>query len=480
MYRSQRKKSKGKVFGLLALILILVAGGGLGTYYAYANEMGPFAEKNVDVSQLETETTTETLEDVDGVTIEKTTETFKSDRYPFTVTYITTPFDDVNKTTKQFVDKQKQAYVDRVVETRLQDKEANGQFTIDVEVVPGTEGHTTFVLLENTQVNSTKTPYQLQQLKAFRALQNDEHEGLFPMKALFVQNDENLATLQETVANALQNDEMYQEHLRDDFEEKMKAMTWEDFDNFAFTGENIIFYFDEDHFTKSSEAGANAVSIRLRDLNDILTEDYQSTQLDPSKKYVAMTFDDGPDKKVTPMVLDILDKYKAPATFYMLGNRVEMAPDLAKEVLERGHELGNHSYSHPLLPNLPADKVKYEVQHTNELIQQATGEGPKTFRPPYGGVNDMVRAQLGDLPVILWEVDTLDWQHRNPDKLLAITKAQVHNRAVILMHDIHQPTADGLDAVMKYLQDEGYEFITVTQMLELKQLDEQLKAEKAA
>lgn len=95
-------------------------------------------------------------------------------------------------------------------------------------------------------------------------------------------------------------------------------------------------------------------------------------------------------------------------------------------------------------------------------------------------MNDKVRAQLGGLPVILWEVDTLDWQHRNPDKLLAITKAQVHDRAVILMHDIHQPTADGLDAVMKYLQDEGYEFITVTQMLELKELDEQLKAEKAA
>lgn len=109
MYRSQRKKSKGKLFGLLALILILVAGGGYGTYYAYANEMGPFAEKNVDASQLETETTTETMEDLDGLTVEKKTETFKSDRYPFKVTYIETPFDDVNKTTQQFINEQKQA-----------------------------------------------------------------------------------------------------------------------------------------------------------------------------------------------------------------------------------------------------------------------------------------------------------------------------------------------------------------------------------
>lgn len=183
------------------------------------------------------------------------------------------------------------------------------------------------------------------------------------------------------------------------------------------------------------------------------------------KKRVALTFDDGPDAKVTPQILATLSKYNAKATFFMVGPNASKNSAIVKKVYEAGHEVGNHTWNHPKLTGLSTANVKQEVDRTSNAIYASIGQYPTVFRPPYGAVNDKVRSVI-TMPSILWSIDTLDWKHRNADKILASVKASVKDGSIILMHDIHQTTANGLENVILYLQKQGYEFVTVSEILQ--------------
>jgi len=184
-----------------------------------------------------------------------------------------------------------------------------------------------------------------------------------------------------------------------------------------------------------------------------------------AKKRVALTFDDGPDAKVTPQILTTLKKYDAKATFFMVGKNVSRNTAIVKQVYEAGHEIGNHTSNHKKITSLSIAGVKQEVNGTSNAIYTAIGQYPTVFRPPYGATNDQVRSIM-TIPSILWSIDTLDWKHHNPDKILASVKASVKDGSIILMHDIHQTTANGLDNVLLYLQKQGYEFVTVSDILQ--------------
>jgi len=183
------------------------------------------------------------------------------------------------------------------------------------------------------------------------------------------------------------------------------------------------------------------------------------------KKRVALTFDDGPDAKVTPQVLAILKKYDVHATFFMVGKNVTKNAALVETIYEAGHEVGNHTWNHSKLTNLSTTSVKQEVDRTSNVIYTAIGQYPTVFRPPYGATNEQVRSVIS-MPSILWSIDTLDWKHRNADKILAYVKASAKDGSIILMHDIHQSTANGLENVILYLQKQGYEFVTVSEILQ--------------
>ena len=184
-----------------------------------------------------------------------------------------------------------------------------------------------------------------------------------------------------------------------------------------------------------------------------------------AKKRVALTFDDGPDAKVTPQILAILKKYNVKATFFMVGKNASNNPKTAEQVYKEGHEIGNHTWNHPKLTNLAKASVKEEVDRTSNAIYKAIGQYPTVFRPPYGSTSDQVRSVI-TMPSILWSIDTLDWKHRNADKILTYVKASVNDGSIILMHDIHQTTADGLENVILFLQKQGYECVTVSDILQ--------------
>lgn len=183
-----------------------------------------------------------------------------------------------------------------------------------------------------------------------------------------------------------------------------------------------------------------------------------------AQNMVALTFDDGPNPKTTPQVLDTLKKYHAKATFFILGQNIAGNEELIKRMVAEGHQVANHSWSHPNFVNLSPEQVKHEVEQTQSALEQITGHRPLMVRPPYGSVNKTVMAAMG-LPAMYWSVDSLDWKSRNATAILGVIKANTRPGSIILMHDIHQPTADSLESVLQYLQEKGMSTGTLSDML---------------
>ena len=179
-------------------------------------------------------------------------------------------------------------------------------------------------------------------------------------------------------------------------------------------------------------------------------------------KVIALTFDDGPGP-YTAHLLDVLDQYGAKATFFLIGSKVSSQANVVRSSHARGHQLGNHSWSHPELPKLPVDQIAGEIDRTNDAIKQATGVTPAILRPPYGAVNGVVLEQLRlrGMSSILWSVDTRDWADRNSDIVCSRAVAGARPGAVILMHDIHQTSVGAVPCILSALKQQGYSFVTV-------------------
>ena len=182
-------------------------------------------------------------------------------------------------------------------------------------------------------------------------------------------------------------------------------------------------------------------------------------------KVIALTFDDGPGP-YTAHLLDILDQYGARATFFLIGSKVSGQASVVRSIQARGHQLGNHSWSHPELPKLSVDQIAGEIDRTNEAIRQATGVKPSILRPPYGAVNGVVLEQLRlrNMSSILWSVDTRDWADRNSQIVCSRAVAGARPGAVILMHDIHQTSVNAVPCILSSLKQQGYSFVTIQRL----------------
>ncbi|KXU16049.1 Peptidoglycan N-acetylglucosamine deacetylase [Streptococcus oralis] len=191
---------------------------------------------------------------------------------------------------------------------------------------------------------------------------------------------------------------------------------------------------------------------------------YQAYFVKKNKKVVALTFDDGPNPSTTPQALDTLAKYGVKATFFVLGKNISGNEDLLKRMKSEGHVIGNHSWDHPVLSKLSLEDAKKQITDTEDLLTQVLGSSSKLMRPPYGAITDDIRNNL-DLSFIMWDVDSLDWKSRNETAILTEIQHQARNGSIILMHDIHETTVHCLPKVIEYLKSEGYEFVTVPELL---------------
>lgn len=188
--------------------------------------------------------------------------------------------------------------------------------------------------------------------------------------------------------------------------------------------------------------------------------------------YIALTFDDGPHPKNTPRLLDMLRQRNIKATFYVIGNSVNLYPSIARRIVAEGHEIGNHTYNHPNLTKLSNTKVRQELDTTREAIIRATGVQPRTMRPPYGALRtsqrEMIHSEYG-YPTIMWDVDPLDWKRPGT----AVVKSRILNGtrsgSIVLAHDLHSTTVDAMPTTLDALLAKGFRFVTVSQLLKMKE-----------
>ena len=193
---------------------------------------------------------------------------------------------------------------------------------------------------------------------------------------------------------------------------------------------------------------------------------YNYNDKNKNTKYVALTFDDGPNYN-TNKVLDILDKYSVPATFFVLGKNIKGNEDIIKRMDNLGMEIGNHTFSHELLTKKKKDKIKLEIDTTNKMLFDITGKYPTLLRPSYGSFNKKIR-KASDMPIIIWDIDTLDWKYHNSKKIVDRVVNKVKDGDIILMHDIYSASANALDSIIPMLREMGYTFVTVSDLFYIK------------
>ena len=188
------------------------------------------------------------------------------------------------------------------------------------------------------------------------------------------------------------------------------------------------------------------------------------------KKLVALTFDDGP----SPYTAKLLDKLKsadAKATFFIMGSRASTYSAVVKRMEAEGHTVGNHSQNHKNLTTLSAAGVAAEMGNAAEHIKNVIGHYPVVMRCPGGNYNPNVKtyAKNVNIPIIQWDVDTLDWKYRNKTSVFNRAKSGVKDGSIVLMHDLYSTTVDAAIELIDYLQDQGYTLVTVPQLIAAKQ-----------
>ncbi len=189
-----------------------------------------------------------------------------------------------------------------------------------------------------------------------------------------------------------------------------------------------------------------------------------------SSKKIALTFDDGPHPTQTAEILDLLKEYDVKATFFVVGENVEQNPEIVLRELQEGHEVGNHTYTHPNLKTLNIPALSDEILKTEQLLYELCEYRPKLFRPPCGFCEkDLVTSVSGmDYFIILWTIDTLDWNHNSIDAITSTILKNVSDGAIILCHDYiakNSPTKEALKRIIPALQKEGYQFVTISELL---------------
>ncbi len=192
-------------------------------------------------------------------------------------------------------------------------------------------------------------------------------------------------------------------------------------------------------------------------------ETAQGRVIDPSRPMVALTFDDGPYAPVGNRLMDTLGKYDAKATFYVVGNRCPSYQAELQRMVAEGHEIGNHTYEHKYLNQLNAAQIRQQIDRAADTIQSICGVRPVSVRLPGGNKNRTVLAAVQE-PIVLWNVDTLDWKTRNAQKTVEKVLSQVKDGDIILMHELYGATADAVDRIVPELQARGFQMVTVSEM----------------
>jgi peptidoglycan/xylan/chitin deacetylase (PgdA/CDA1 family) len=185
-------------------------------------------------------------------------------------------------------------------------------------------------------------------------------------------------------------------------------------------------------------------------------------------QHLAMTFDDGPHPQHTPRLLDMLKQRGIKATFFVVGQNAAQYPEILKRIAAEGHELANHSYTHPILNPLGEGGIREQLDKTHQAVLGATGVTMKLLRPPYGALTENMRRwtyQTFGYRTILWDVDPLDWKVRDAARVQSEILGHARAGSIVLAHDIHKSTVDAMPETLDGLAAKGFKFVTVSELL---------------
>lgn len=202
--------------------------------------------------------------------------------------------------------------------------------------------------------------------------------------------------------------------------------------------------------------------------------DYHLTSLHANKKsdknQISITFDDGPDPSVTPLVLELLEQYGAKATFFCIGKQVENHPNILKRILAEGHSIGNHTYSHSKsFGFFGTGKVKGELSKTKSIVKKLTGLEMNLYRPAFGVTNPQIEKAVKSLGLqsIGWSVRSLDTTARSEKKILRRITSRVSKGNIILLHDTSEKSVAVLERLLVFLGEKNLQSVTVDELLEI-------------
>lgn len=269
----------------------------------------------------------------------------------------------------------------------------------------------------------------------------------------FFNEDSKLKTLMET--------DKYQTGFNDD----------SNFKNILLEKDRLSLVFEK-YSLFSGDVGEVVVPIDYSVLEEVFVYDLVGEEIvieipEPhNRKLLAFTFDDGPSRLHTKRIVDAFEKVNGKATFFMLGLQLEIYPEQAQYVAQKGHQLGNHTYSHPDLTRISVEEVIMEIEKTNQLIFDVTGVHSTVVRPTYGLVNEASSAAI-KYPLIHWNLDSIDWKSRDKNAVIDSVMRDVKDNSIIIMHDIYESTAEAVEYLLPVLANQGYEFVTIDELARL-------------
>lgn len=304
----------------------------------------------------------------------------------------------------------------------------------------------------------------------------------YSLDDVFIKDSGYLDQVSEMAYAQLKGNRDLREYLDDEWLKEGTAPKPEHYRHFILEEDNIAFYFDY-YQVGPYVVGQPCVRVPYTALGGLLQVDTpgypQSTEVpltplpapspepDPGDgPMVALTFDDGPHDEYTPQILDVLKAHDAVATFFVVGNRAQYYPELIHRMAAEGNEIGIHTWDHKDLTKLGAEEIRKEVQDTADLVYGITGIWPQSMRPPYATINDAVKQNVG-LPIVMWSVDPQDWATQDTDAIIDHVLENTREGHIILMHDMYAHSAAALEDIVTGLQEKGYRFVTVSQLLNL-------------
>lgn len=392
--------------------------------------------------------------------------------------------DNIDKINKKMVTEYIEDFKNQLKEKGLSDKDYKNELSIDYEVqkAPNNMVSINFNIIKNASYLAH--PDESLITRTYD-ISNDKE-----LKLDEIMDGQYLKFISGTSENYFREDEKYKDGLDSELFKEGIHPSKENYSNFILKKDRIIIIFDK-YELFSGNLGASYVEIPYVDLRDYIKpnllegfikeenkdkKDEENSKakvdllipkrtIDPNKPMIALTFDDGPNKKVTIPILDVLKEYDSAATFFILGNRVSSNEDVLKRMLEEGSEIGNHSYNHKQLTKISAEELNQQMANTQNAVIKATGIEPKLMRPTYGSYDDNLKAKV-KMPFILWSVDTLDWKSRDSRKVTDHVLSHVKDGDIILMHDIYDSTAEAVKILVPKLTEMGYQLVTVSELYE--------------